>query len=266
MHQFCLITGAASGIGLAFANLLAQEDYHLVLIDKNLKELETTKSYLDQKYQTDSLILHYDLSETGVAEKIFKHLEEGGIKINILINNAGFGVFGYFHEANWEKQLELLRLTIETNTHLLRIFLKDMLERNSGKILNVTSIAAFQPGPLMAVYYASKAYLMSLSRAISNEVKGTGVSVTTLCPGMTRTKFQFSNGNPNPKYGMFCTSPERVATFGYRAMKKSKSVAIPCFYNRVIANIHRLLPLDVATQFSRTLQETNRKKIINQEN
>ncbi|WP_163322067.1 SDR family NAD(P)-dependent oxidoreductase [Draconibacterium mangrovi] len=263
MNSYCLITGAASGIGLEFAKLLAREDHQLILVDKNMEQLMIAKQKLEHQFHSEILILNYDLSQQGVAEKIFKDLEDRLIKINILINNAGFGVFGYFHEANWEKQLELLRLTIETNTHLLRIFLKDMLTRNSGRILNVTSIAAFQPGPLMAVYYASKAYLLSLSRAISNEVKGTGVSVTTLCPGMTRTNFQSFNGNPNPKYGLFCTTAEHVAAFGYKALMKSKSIAIPCFYNRVIANIHRLLPFDTATQFSRKLQERNRENLLN---
>lgn len=263
MKSYCLITGAASGIGLEFSKLLAKENHQLILVDKNRDELKIIKQKLEQQFHSEIHILSYDLSQPGVAKQIFNDLEERLIKINILINNAGFGVFGYFHEANWEKQLELLRLTIETNTHLLRIFLKDMLDRNSGRILNVTSIAAFQPGPLMAVYYASKAYLLSLSRAISNEVKGTGVSVTTLCPGMTRTNFQSFNGNPNPKYGIFCATPEHVAAFGYKALKKSKSVAIPYFYNRIIANIHRLLPFDTATQFSRRLQEKNRNKILN---
>ncbi|HYQ55704.1 MAG TPA: SDR family oxidoreductase [Draconibacterium sp.] len=263
MNSYCLITGAASGIGLEFAKLLAREGHLLILVDKNMNQLMIVRQQLEQQFQTEILILNYDLSRQGAAKKIFNDLEERSMKINILINNAGFGVFGYFHEANWDKQLELLRLTIETNTHLMRLFLKDMLARNSGRILNVTSIAAFQPGPLMAVYYASKAYLLSLSRAISNEVKGTGVSVTTLCPGMTRTNFQSFNGNPTPKYGLFCASPEHVAAFGYKALLKSKSVAIPCFYNRIIANIHRLLPFDTATQFSRKLQEKNRNKVLN---
>lgn len=263
MNSYCLITGAASGIGLEFAKLLAREEHQLILVDKNMEQLMIAKQQLEQQFQSEIITLNYDLSQQGIAEMIYNELENRLIKINILINNAGFGIFGYFHEANWEKQLELLRLTIETNTHLLRIFLKDMLDRNSGRILNVTSIAAFQPGPLMAVYYASKAYLLSLSRAISNEVKGTGVSVTTLCPGMTRTNFQSLTGNLNPKYGLFCTSAEHVAAFGYKALMKSRSVAIPCFYNRIIANIHRFLPYDTATQFSRNLQEKNRNKLIN---
>lgn len=258
MKQFCLITGGASGIGLAFAELLAQKNYNLVLVDKNLNELEKIKQELEQTHKAQVLIFQFNLSTPGVAQTIYNLLEERQIKISILINNAGFGVFGYFHEIEWSRQQEMLRLSVETNTHLMQLFLKDMLSRNSGKILNVASLAAFQPGPLMAVYYASKAYILSLSRAISNEVKDSNVSVTTLCPGVTRTGFQATNGNPDPNYSALSASPKRVAEYGYKAMLKSKSVAIPCFYNRVIANLHRFLPFGTATKISRFIQEHNR--------
>ena len=253
-----MITGGASGIGSEFAKLLAKENYHLVLIDKNIDELEKTKLEIKEESQVKILVYQYDLSTPGIAETIFNTLEEQQIKISILINNAGFGVFGYFHELEWSRQQEMLRLSVETNTHLMQLYLKDMLSRNSGRILNVASIAAFQPGPLMAVYYASKAYILSLSRALSNEVKDTNVSVTTLCPGVTRTGFQATNGNPDPHYSAFSTSPKRVAEYGYKAMLKSKSVAIPCFYNRVIANLHRILPFNTTTKISRLIQERNR--------
>lgn len=260
MKKYCLITGAASGIGLEFAKMLIKDHYCLVLIDLNWRKLVKIKETLGAEYNEEVIILKYDLCVPGIAQKIYNEIKKMKIVVDIIINNAGYGIFGLFHEIAWEKQFSLIQLTVVTNTHLTKLFLNDMLSRNRGKILNVSSIAAFQPGPLMSIYYASKTYLLSFGRAISNELKGTNVTLTTLCPGMTKTMFQKRNGNLNPSFGFLCASPEYVALYGYRALKKGKSVAIPCFYNRIISNIHRFLPLEFATNLSRAIQERNRIK------
>jgi short-subunit dehydrogenase len=135
-----------------------------------------------------------------------------------------------------------------------------MIKQNSGKILNVSSIAAFQPDPLMAIYFATKAFSLSYSQALANELKETNVTVTVLCSGMTKTNFQHSTGNTQPNFGKLCCSAHKVALYGFHAMQKGKKIAIPCYYNRIIANIHRFLTFNQATNLSRFLQERNRKK------
>jgi len=259
---YCLITGGAGGIGFEFAKLFLQENYKIILVDISREKLEEAKLRLTKDCAAEVLTLKYNLCKRGVAWEIYKKLNEENIRVEVLVNNAGFGVFGEFHETDLRKQSDLIELSINTNTQLTHLFLKDMVERNHGKILNIASIAAFQPGPLMAVYYASKAYLVSFSRAIANELKNTNVTVTVLCPGMTRTGFQMANGNPNPKYGLLSTTAQKVANYGFQALMKGKAVAIPRFYNRIISNIHRFLPLETATRLSRFLQEKNRVKII----
>lgn len=260
MKKNCLITGAASGIGYEFAKIFIKHSYNLILVDLNKEKLKEIKQDFELKHKADILIMHKDLSLPDIAVNIYNELTILNIKIDVLVNNAGFGIYGFFSDISWDKQMDLIQLTVITNTHLIKLFLNDMLERNSGKILNVSSIAAFQPGPLMSIYYASKTYLLFLSRAIANELKGTNVTVTTLCPGMTKTMFQKTNGNENPNFGLFCASAYSVAKYGFQAMEKGKIVAIPYFYNHVIANIHRLLPLNFATKISRAIQENNRKK------
>lgn len=260
MNSYCLITGAASGIGLEFAKLLINKKYNLILIDIDWEKLQEIKENFQLKFGQDVIIMKYDLSITGMAQEIYNKIRKLNVKVDVLINNAGFGVFGMFNDVNWDKHLCLIQITVVNSTHMTKLFLKDMVSRGLGRILNVSSIAAFQPGPLMSVYYASKAYLLSFGRAISNELKGTNVTVTTLCPGVTKTNFQKNNGNPSPSFGILCTSAEYVAAYGYRALRKGKPVAIPCFYNRIISNIHRFLSLEFATKLSRTIQEKNRCK------
>ncbi|MCB0452615.1 MAG: SDR family NAD(P)-dependent oxidoreductase, partial [Aequorivita sp.] len=189
-----LITGAASGLGFELALLMAKDGYDLILVDVNNKKLQEAKAEITALYPSEIQLLHKDLSQQHVAEEIFKAL--GGKHIDVLINNAGFGIFGSFNDTDWERDLAMLNLHVITTTHLTKLALKGMVVRGSGKILNMSSLAAFQPGPLMSLYYATKAYILSFSEAIANELKGTGVSVTTLCPGQTKTAFQevVSNG------------------------------------------------------------------------
>ena len=264
--SYCLITGGASGIGLEFAKIFLKENYNIVLVDISEEKLKEAKELLGNERLNRIIFLKYDLSQRGVAREIFKQLNQKNAQVDVLINNAGFGIFGEFHESDLRKQSELIELSILTTTQLTHFFLKEMVKRDCGKILNISSIAAFQPGPLMAVYYASKAYLMSFSRAIANELKDTNVTVTVLCPGMTRTGFQSANGNPNPKYGVLSTTSQKVASYGYYALTKGKAIAIPRFYNRIIASIHRFLSFEAATRLSRYLQEKNRAKIAHQNN
>lgn len=255
-----LVTGAASGLGLELAKLLANDSYDLILVDVDKKKLLKAKKDIEARTPTEIVTLHKDLSKQNVAEEIFQDLAGRGI--DVLVNNAGFGIFGTFHETDWERQAAMLNLHVVTTTHLTKLVLTGMVERGGGKILNMASLAAFQPGPLMSLYYASKGYILSFSEAIANELKGTGVTVTCLCPGQTKTCFQevVSNGSNTSenkiKFNIAC--PKAVAKYGYEAMLKGKVVAIPGNINKLLSKLPRFVSRRTATAVIRRIQEKNR--------
>ena len=253
-----LVTGGASGLGYELALLLAKDNYNLILIDIDANKLEKAKNELQEKFNSEVTVLVKDLSIVNIAEEIFNEIKH--TPIDVLINNAGFGLYGFFAETNWKREAAMLSLHIMTTTHLTKLLLKGMVERGSGKILNMSSLAAFQPGPLMAIYYASKAYILSFSEAIANELKGTGVTITVLCPGQTKTSFQevVSEGTSENKIGFNIASPDEVAKYGYKAMLKGKSVAIPGAFNKFLSLLPRIMPRNTATSIVRKIQEKNR--------
>ncbi len=181
-HKTALITGSANGIGYELASTFAENGYNLVLVDKDEEKLTLIAEEFPQKFGISVKTLVKDLSISTSPTEIFTELQQAGIKIDILVNNAGFGTYGVFSETDLTTELKMLQVNIVCLTHLTKLFLKDMITQGNGKILNVASVAAFQPGPLMAVYFATKAYVLSFSEAIANELEGTGVTVTTLCP------------------------------------------------------------------------------------
>jgi uncharacterized protein len=256
-----LVTGAASGLGFEFSLLLAKDSYNLILVDIDATKLEYAKKRIQKTYDTNVQILVKDLSKANIAQEIFEHVEE--TPIDILINNAGFGLFGAFSDTKWQRESEMLNLHINTTTQLTKLILKGMVDRSNGKILNISSLAAFLPGPLMAIYYASKAYILSFSEAIANELKGTGVTVTALCPGQTKTSFQevvSSTSCKNKKaFNMAC--PIEVAKYGYAAMLKGKTVAIPGKFNKFLATLSRFVPRKMTTSIVRKIQEKNRNEV-----
>lgn len=253
-----LVTGAASGLGFELALLLAKAAYQLILIDIDSEKLEQAKHTILQTSETKITLMVKDLSLLNIAEDIYKNID--GIAIDVIINNAGFGLFGTFYDTDWERGSKMLHLHILTTTHLIKLILPDMVKRGSGKILNVSSLAAFQPGPLMALYYASKAYLLSFSQAISNELKGTGVTVTVLCPGPTKTSFQgvVSEGCNDNKIGFNMACPKAVASYGYKAMHNGRVVAIPGLFNKFLSILPRMLTRNRTTKIVRKIQDKNR--------
>lgn len=254
-----LVTGAASGLGFELALLLAKDNYRLVLIDIDSEKLEAAKINILKAHQTQITLMVKDLSLIDIAQDIYNDLND--TKIDVIVNNAGFGMFGTFHDTNWERDSQMLNLHILTTTHLIKLILPDMVKRGSGKILNLSSLAAFQPGPLMALYYASKAYILSFSEAISNELKGTGVTVTALCPGPTKTSFQstVSEDAEEGKIAFNMACPKEVAAYGYKAMQKGKSLAIPGGINKFLSFLPRILTRNRATKIVRKIQEKNRE-------
>ncbi|GAA4281475.1 SDR family NAD(P)-dependent oxidoreductase [Gaetbulibacter aestuarii] len=262
MTKTALITGAASGLGYEFSKLLANDGHNLILIDIDADNLKKVRVELEKSYDIAVKLLVKDLSQPNVAAEIKDALDDQ--VIDVLINNAGFGLFGSFHNTDWKRELDMLHLHIITSTHLTKLILDDMVSRNSGKILNISSLAAFQPGPLMAIYYASKSYLLSFSEAIANELKGTGVTVTVLCPGPTKTAFQqvvseqAADESSENKIDFNMASSSEVAEYGYKAMLKGKTVAIPGILNKFLASLHRFVTRGAAANIVRRVQEKNR--------
>lgn len=253
-----LVTGAASGLGYQLALLLAEDHYHLILIDINAEKLNKSKAAILEHHNTQITVLAKDLSTPNVAEVIYNSISNR--PIDIVVNNAGFGLFGAFSDTNWERESQMLYLHIFTTTHLTKLILPDMKKRGTGKILNISSLAAFQPGPLMSIYYASKAYILSFSEAVSNELKGTSVTMTVLCPGPTKTGFQdiVSEGTSANKIAFNMACSKQVAAYGYKAMHKGKTVAIPGLFNKFLSILPRMVTRNRATKIVRQIQDRNR--------
>jgi len=254
-----LITGASGGIGYELAKLFAKDRINLVLVARSREKLEEFASELQQKHSITAKVLAIDLSQSSAPEEAFLFTEKEGIGIDYLVNNAGFGIRDGFASTDTNQILEMIHLNIAALTHLTKLYLPRMLQQKSGKILNVASTAAFQPGPWMAVYYATKAYVLSFSEALSNELNKTGVTVTTLCPGPTPTGFQKRAGAQNIQLMKSKMVPalnaEAVAKQGYEGMMKEKKVIIPGFMNRLLAIGARVGPRDWSTAIAGSLNK-----------
>ena len=252
-----LITGASNGIGLAFAKIHASKGGNLVLVARNKTKLDELKAAWEQQYNISVHTIGKDLSQLNAAQEVYTETSTKNIQIDYLINNAGFGDFGMFVETDWAKEYQMINVNITTLTQLTKLYLQDMVKRGSGKIMNVASTAAFQSGPTMAVYYATKAYVLHFSEAIDNEVRDHGVTVTTLCPGATESGFQAAAAmeESNLVKGKKLPTSEKVAVYGYDAMMKGKTVAIEGFMNRVLANSVRFIPRALVVKVTRKMQD-----------
>ena len=261
MATHALITGASSGIGLELARVFAREGHQLVLVARSGDKLQALANELREKYRTDVTVIAADLSQMAAVKRIYDQLNQENKQIDFLVNNAGFGDFGFFIESDWSKTEQMINLNIKALTYLTKLFLPQMVKNGSGKIMNVASTAAFQPGPTMSVYYASKAYVLHFSEAIGNELKGTGVTVTALCPGATESGFQAVAKLEESKLvkGKKLPSSEAVAEYGYKAMMKGKAVAIHGFGNWLLAQSPRFAPRSWVVKVARKIQEATKK-------
>ncbi len=250
-----LITGASSGIGLELARVFAADGIDVILSARSEDKLHDLAEEVREKYGVRAEVIVADLSVPGEAEKVYDRVREMGWDVDYLVNNAGFGVYGFYAETDWLAEADMLQVNIVALTHLTKLFLPDLIDRGRGRILNVASTAAFQPGPRMAVYFATKAYVLSLSDAIANELKGTGVSVTALCPGATETGFQRAAGATGSRLFDMRGLPTGadVAKYGYRAMQKGKRVAIHGLMSKILAFTVRLLPRRLVVATTRAL-------------
>ena len=260
-RKTALITGASFGIGMEFARIFAREGYNLVLVARSADKLRQAASELEKAHGTRSLILATDLTEPGASAYVLDQTTRADIQVDVLVNNAGFGQYGLFAENDLEECLRQIQLNVTTLTHLTRLYLPAMIERakterKTGRILNVASTAAFQPGPLMAVYFATKAYVLHFSEALANELHGTGVTVTCLCPGPTATEFHKranATGQRLLKFGAM--DARTVAEDGYRGLMAGKPVVISGFKNWLMAESVRLAPRGLVTAMARKIQE-----------
>jgi hypothetical protein len=256
MTKTALITGASGGIGLELARIHASKGDNLVLVARSGEKLAEVRDELESKYNVNVRFLVSDLSIRYAAKKVFDEVSNHKIAIDYLINNAGFGDFGLFAESDWDKQERMINLNITALAHLTRLFVPGMISRGEGKILNVSSLAAFTPGPNMSVYFATKAFVLSLSEALNNELKDKGITVTALCPGSTESKFhEVALGDPKLVKERKMMTATEVADIGYRAMMKGTPVVIPGFKNSFLAFASRFASREVLVKMARRIQE-----------
>lgn len=251
-----LITGASSGIGLELAHLFARDGYRLVLLARNRNTLRQLGDDLQSRYSITVRIAPKDLAHPATPAELYQELQEAGIVLDVLVNNAGFGGAGSFVSTDWNHEAEMMQVNMVALTHLTKLFLPQIRARE-GKIMNVASTAAFQPGPFMAVYYASKAYVLSFSEALSEELSGSGITVTCLCPGPVKTNFQrraYLEGTAMANSPLLVDVRE-VARTGYEGMQKGKRVVIPGWKNRVGVELLRISPRSIVTKVVRKIQE-----------
>jgi len=250
MTQTALITGASRGIGLALANVFARENHNLILVARSEDELKEIQTELSEKHGVNVVVFPRDLTEPTAVQQLFEQIEQQNLTVDILVNNAGYGDYGEFASGDWKKLQGMILLNVLALTHLSRLFLPSMIQRGSGKILNLGSTAAFQPGPMMAVYFATKAYVLSFSEAIAAEAEDSGVTVTTLCPGPTQSNF-INASNMDQIAGMGSVATDKLSTaaevaeYGYASLQKGKVIAVPGILNKFLAFSPRLTPRKV---------------------
>lgn len=243
-----LITGASSGLGYEFVKLFARDNYELIIVARNLERLEEIKNEFPENKIT---VIKRDLTKYNAARELYNEIRARGLNIDVLVNNAGFGLLGEFDKLEVEAQIDMIELNITALTELTHCVLQEMRQRGNGKILNVASTAAFQPGPLMAVYYASKAYVVSFSEAIAEELRGTGITVTTLCPGATKTNFGKVAGAEKANLFRWAMEADVAAKIGYNGLMKGRRVVISGTFNKIGAYSAKFLPRSITAKIAK---------------
>jgi short-subunit dehydrogenase len=255
-ERIALVTGAGNGIGLELTRLLAADDYDLVIVGRHRDRLERVKTELLAQYDVSVRCEPIDLAQSRAAFDLWKTLVEAGITIDVLVNNAGVGLYGSLEQQDADQLDGMLQLNVAALTALSRLVLPDMLRRGWGRILNVASIVGYQPGgPRMAAYYATKAYVLSFSKGLARELKGSGVSVTAVAPGPTATAFDETAGASAdvPYNWLPKMTAEAVARAAYRGMKRQSMVVIPGLATKVLAIAGEFPPRRIALEVNRFL-------------
>ncbi len=251
-----LITGASGGIGYELTRLFARDGYNLVLTARSEDKMDKMKAEFERRKGIRVTVIGKDLTRPEAPQEIADELESGGTQVDILVNNAGFTVYGPFVETDLKREIDLLQVNIMALTKLSGLFLPGMVERGWGRVLNLASTAAFMPGPLMATYYASKAYVLSFSQALANELHDTGVTVTALCPGATETDFQKRGDLEGSRLFDLASvmDAKTVAKIGYRALMKGQTEVIAGLSNWLVVEGVRFVPRKLAAEMARQAQ------------
>ena len=241
-----LITGASSGIGLELAKIFARNGHDVILVARSEDKLHALQSEISG-YGVKATVFSHDLTDTKAPQVLFDQIQQSGMTVDVLVNNAGYGDYGEFAKAEWQKLEGMILLNVLAVTHLTKLFLPEMIQRGSGKILNVSSTAAFQPGPMMAVYFATKAFILSFSEAIAAETEDQGINVTILCPGPTQSDFidtanmkqaALANESSTDKL----PTAASVAQYGYDALQSGEVVAVHGIANKLMTLSTRFAP------------------------
>jgi short-subunit dehydrogenase len=258
MKTTALITGGSTGIGYELAREFAAHGHDLVLVARHRDALEAAAGKIEGKYGVKVATFVFDLSNPDTPQQLFDATEGAGTQIGYLVNNAGFGLGGEFADTDLSVELDMIQVNVTSLVHLTKLFLQPMLKRREGRILNLASTAAFQAGPLASIYYSTKAFVLSFSEAISEELRKTGVSVTALCPGPTATNF--AERSNTTKIRLFkqplIASAESVAKYGYAAMMRGQRVALPGIANKAMVQAERFIPRAIVTTLARKVQES----------
>ena len=261
MNEYALITGASGGLGLEFSYLCAEDGYNLILIARSEDKLRSISEDIKGDYNVNVKIICKDLSDPSSAKEIFERVHGEQLDVAILINNAGFGGTGSFAETDLKNELGMMQVNMVSLAELAKYFLPGMIAGKHGKIMNLASTAAFVPGPFMSIYYATKAFVLSFSEALTNELKRTGVTVTALCPGPTYTDFQKrANVESTRLFRYNVMDARKVALTGYRGLMKGKSVVIPGVFNKLLIQSTRFSPRKTLTAISRWLRSKRKKE------
>ncbi len=254
MAKTAVITGASAGLGRDFARLFAADGVDVVLVARRRDRLESLAKELTEAHGVAAHVIAADLSEPQAPQRIFDQVQGQGIEVEYLINNAGFGTNGPFVELDLPRELSQIQVNVLALTHLTRLFLPGMVARGSGRILNIGSTAGFQPGPYMAVYYASKAYVNHFTEALAHELEGTGVTATVSCPGATATEFSNVAGNDSSKlFKMGAADPAEVAREAYRAMHSGRPMIVHGIKNKLGLQGLRVSPRAVTRSLAASL-------------
>jgi uncharacterized protein len=252
-----LVTGASGGIGRDLAKLLAAGGHHLLLVARSADALDELGAELAQAHGIRATAIPADLTDPNAPAAVHRAVRDLGAEVDVLVNNAGYGLYGRFAETDVDTELRMIQLNVAAVTHLTKLFLPTMLTRRSGRILNVASTAAFQPGPLMAVYYATKAYVLSFSEALAEELAGSGVTVTTLAPGSTRTGFQATAKIDQSRLfrGPTVMDSDAVARAGYEGLMRGERIVIPGLVNKALVQALRLGPRTLVTRLAKAAND-----------
>jgi short-subunit dehydrogenase len=257
-NKTALVTGASVGLGAEFSKLFAADGHDVVLVARRRENLEALAAELVKQHGVRATVMPEDLNEPGAPERIVKALGEEGIEVEFLVNNAGFGTSGAFASADLARELSMLTVNITTLVHLTRLLLPAMVARRSGRILNIGSTAGFVPGPFMAGYYASKAFVNSFTQALAYELRGTGVTATVSCPGATLTEFAKVAGNDKSRlFQAAAMGAPEVAAHGYRAMMRGRPMAIAGFRNQLSIQSLRFAPRGMTVALAASLNKTD---------